>query len=97
MKILLACHGGFSRSILVRKMQEAAESEGLVIDINAIPVDDIQNHEKDIVLLGQQIAHELETLEDELSVPVFVIDSFDYGTMNGENVLKFVLDKLKGN
>ena len=96
MNILLACHGGFSTSMLVKKMEESASKKKLNLKIRAVPVDDIHNHEKDIVLLGPQIAHQIDALKEELKCPVYIIDSYDYGTMNGENVLEFVIDKLGG-
>lgn len=95
-KILLACSGGFSTSMLVQKMKEAATSKGLDVEILAVAEENIPEHlDSDVLLLGPQIGHRLEDLRGELSMPVYVIDSFDYGTMNGEKVLNFVLDEMK--
>lgn len=96
-KILLACAGGFSTSMLVQRMKTAAEQKGLVIEILAVAEDNIPDHpDSDVVLLGPQIGHRLDDLKEELTVPVYVIESFDYGTMNGEKVLDFVLAELNG-
>jgi Phosphotransferase system cellobiose-specific component IIB len=95
-KILLACSGGFSTSILVQKMKEAALAKGMDIEILAVAEDNIESHlDADVVLLGPQIGHRLDDLNDELDIPVFVINSIDYGMMNGENVLNFVLSELE--
>lgn len=95
-KILLACAGGFSTSMLVNRMKDAAAKKGLEIEILAVAEDNIPDHlNSDIVLLGPQIGHRLEDLRAELAIPVHVIKSFDYGTMNGENVLNFVLSELE--
>lgn len=95
-KILLACAGGFSTSMLVQKMQEAAKNKGMDVEILAVAEENINDHlDSDVLLLGPQIGHREEDLSNELSFPVFVIDSMDYGTMNGEAVLNFVLDKVK--
>lgn len=95
-KILLACAGGFSTSMLVQRMKEAAGKKGLEVEILAVAEDNIPEHEdSDIVLLGPQIGHRLDDLREDLAMPVHVIESFDYGTMNGENVLNFVLSELE--
>lgn len=91
-KIVLACAAGFSTSMLVAKMKEAAEEKGLDLWIGAVAESDIDDHlDSDILLLGPQIAYRLDDLRAELDLPVFVIESFDYGTMNGKAVLEFAL------
>lgn len=95
-KILLACSGGFSTSMLVQKMKQAATAKGMDVEIIAVAEENISEHlDSDILLLGPQIGHRLDDLKEELDMPVYVIDSFDYGTMNGENVLNYVLDEMK--
>ena len=94
-KILLACAGGFSTSMLVTAMLDAAKKKGIEVEIDAVAEADIENQmDVDILLLGPQIAHRLEELSEELSIPVLVIDSMDYGMMNGEKVLHDTLQKL---
>ena len=53
-KILLCCAAGMSTSMLVKKMQQAAEEHSLETMINAISISDIEEHlpEYDVVLLG---------------------------------------------
>ena len=95
-KILLACAGGFSTSMLVQKMQEAAKSKGIDVEILAVAENSIEDYlDFDVLLLGPQIGHRLEDLSIELTMPVYVIESIDYGTMNGEKVLNDTLSKLK--
>lgn len=95
-KILLACAGGFSTSMLVQKMQEAAKNRALDVEILAVGEGNIEDHlDSDVLLLGPQIGHREEELSQALSFPVFVIDSMDYGTMNGEAVLAFVLENVQ--
>lgn len=94
-KILLACAGGFSTSMLVQRMNEAASKKGLEVSILAVAEDNIPEHlDADIILLGPQIGHRLDDLQESMTMPVHVIEPFDYGTMNGENVLNFVLSEL---
>lgn len=95
-KILLACAGGFSTSMLVRKMQDAATAQGLDLEILAVAEENIYEHlDSDVLLLGPQIGHKLDDLKEELSFPVFVVDMMDYGMMNGEKVLNEVLENVK--
>ncbi len=94
-KILLACSGGFSTSMLVRRMKEAAVKKEIDVVILAVAEENIDDHlDSDILLLGLQIGHRLDDLKESLDFPVYVIDSFDYGTMNGESVLDFVLKEI---
>lgn len=96
MKILLACAGGFSTSMLVTKMKKAAENKGLEVEILAVAEENVADHlDSDILLLGPQIGHKLDDFTSEFDFPVHVIDSMDYGTMNGENVLNFALEEIK--
>ena len=96
-KIILACAGGFSTSLLVSKMQRAAEKKGIDVEIEAIAETNVENYsDMDILLLGPQIGHRLSILEKEVKCPVMTIDQYDYGTMNGEKVLEFALQTIKG-
>ncbi|MGM0110219.1 PTS sugar transporter subunit IIB [Enterococcus sp. DIV0187] len=94
-KILLACAGGFSTSMLVAKMKEAAIQKNYSVAIDAVAETDIEEHlDATIILLGPQIAHRLEDIRSEVTIPVEVIDSLDYGMMNGEKVLEMAWDKI---
>ena len=96
-KIILACAGGFSTSLLVSKMQAAALKKGIDVEIEAIAETNVENYsDMDILLLGPQIGHRLSILEKEVKCPVMIIDQYDYGTMNGEKVLEFALQTIKG-
>lgn len=95
-KILLACAGGFSTSMLVTRMKEARGAEYEDYEILAVPEADIPNHlDSDILLLGPQIAYMLEDLTESFDFPVRCIDSYDYGTMNGVSVFNNALKVLE--
>lgn len=95
-KILLACNGGFSTSILVQKMEEAASLQGVEVLVDAVPETDVEDYtDWDILLLGPQIGHRVDEFSESMPMPVFVVDSYDYGTMDGERVLKFALENCK--
>lgn len=98
-KILLACAGGFSTSMLARRMEDTAKAMGIEVEISAVGEDqafeETAGHsDVAILILGPQIAHRLEAFQKETSVPVMVINSYDYGTMNGEKVFKEVMEKI---
>ena len=97
-KILLACAMGMSTSLLVSKMKEAANDLDGEYKIWAIDIDSIDDEDDyDIVLLGPQVSYKLkEVIEDvdNKDIPIHVIDKMDYGTCNGEAVLKFAIDAL---
>ena len=98
-KILLCCAAGMSTSMVVRKMQKAAEAKGIEVEINAIGLEEftaeLPHH--DCGLLGPQIKYKLKDfkiLADEQHKPIAVINSMDYGMMNGEKILNETLALL---
>lgn len=60
-KILLSCAGGFSTSLLVNKMKEAAKAEGKEYEIKAVAAaqveDIIEKDAPDCILIGPQIKY----------------------------------------
>lgn len=90
--ILLVCSAGMSTSLLVTKMEKAAQEKQLEITILAVAEAEASHHydQANIVLLGPQVRFLKSKIEKQLAgknIPVQVIDSIDYGTMNGEAVL----------
>lgn len=90
--ILLVCSAGMSTSLLVTKMQKAAKEKGIEVKINAVAESDLKNNTEgiNVILLGPQVRYMLskvKALMEPKGVPVDVINSVDYGTMNGLKVL----------
>ncbi|MBK1809714.1 PTS sugar transporter subunit IIB [Clostridium sp. YIM B02505] len=101
MNILLCCAAGMSTSLLVTKMEKAAEKQGLEGKIWAAPATQINEHidKADVVLLGPQVRYllsKIKALGDEKGIPVDTIDPTHYGMCNGEEVLKTAI-KLVSN
>ncbi|HZJ86085.1 MAG TPA: PTS sugar transporter subunit IIB [Erysipelotrichaceae bacterium] len=99
-KIRLFCAAGFSTSMLVKKMNEAALADGIEVDIQACSQTKLMDNIKgiDVALLGPQIAYTLaksKQLCDEVNVPIDVIPMRDYGTLNGKAVLDFALNLIE--
>ena len=94
-KIMFVCSAGMSTSLLVTKMEQAAEKVGDEVEIFALPMSDGINRLStvDCVLLGPQVRFQKNTIEkameaDGVSKQCDVIDMKDYGMMNGEAVYK---------
>lgn len=95
-RILLACAGGMSTSLLMEKMKAEAEKQGIEVSVEARSEKSIEKllGTFDVLLLGPQVRYVLKNTEKLLAGrwPVAVIDMKDYGTMNGAKVLQTALD-----
>lgn len=94
--ILLACAGGFSTSMLVERMRGAAREKQLEVEIDAIGEGKIDRFidTVDVLLLGPQISHletDIKQRYGNKDVVIKVINSMDYGMMNGEKILNEAL------
>jgi PTS system cellobiose-specific IIB component len=92
--IMLVCSAGMSTSLLVTKMQKAAEERGMDADIFAVSASDADNNLEaknvNVLLLGPQVRFMKSQFEQKLApkgIPLDVINMSDYGMMNGEKVL----------
>jgi len=98
-KIMLVCSAGMSTSMLVTKMQKAAEGRGIEAEIFAVAESEAKNHKDvQVALLGPQVRFLKNKLEGQLAeygTPVDIIDTVAYGTMNGEKVLDQALSLIK--
>lgn len=98
-KIAVFCCAGMSTSLLVKKMNEAIKKRNLEIEVNAYSENDMVKHtDVDIVLLGPQIQYLLAKANGifgPYNIPVKIINSVDYGMMNGDKILDFSLKLMK--
>lgn len=92
--IMLACAAGMSTSLLVNKMQKAADEKGLDFEIFAASVseakDKVEEKAVDVILLGPQVRYMQQEFEDKFGsqgIPIAVIPMTDYGMMNGEKII----------
>ncbi|MBM7708785.1 PTS sugar transporter subunit IIB [Enterococcus lemanii] len=93
--IMLVCSAGMSTSLLVTKMQKAAEERGVEADIFAVSASEADQHLEskpvDVLLLGPQVRFMKAQFEKKLAskgIPLDVINMTDYGMMNGAKVLE---------
>lgn len=100
-EIYLFCSAGMSTSLLAKKMQGVADSYNLPIIVEAYSYSDIDKivTEKNpsCILLGPQVKYMLEEVTEKYGkkAPVMVIDTMDYGSMNGEKVIKAAVKLIK--
>lgn len=95
-KILLVCAAGMSTSMLVERMKKAATAKGIEAKIEAHPAPDFDAIFRDwnVILLGPQIRFQKANWAPkaaEAGIPLDVINTMDYGMMNGEKVLDHAL------
>jgi PTS system cellobiose-specific IIB component len=99
MKILLVCFAGMSTSIMMKKMKESAAKKKIDLDINAVPLSKFQDNLDGVnaILLGPQVRYAVKDVEKttEGKIPVMVINSVDYGMMNGDKVLDETIKMVK--
>ena len=100
-KIYLFCSAGMSTSLLASKMQNVANQHKLPIEVEAFPYAEIdkivEERNPDWILLGPQVKFMLKEVQAKFDekTPVDVINSVDYGSMNGEKVLKTAIKMIK--
>lgn len=100
--ILLACSAGMSTSMLVAKMEEAAQEQGIEANIWAVSQDKaIPDMEKaDVLLIGPQMRFmkkKYSIKADEVGIPLDVIDPMSYGRVDGKAVLTRALELIENN
>lgn len=102
-EIVLLCQYGASTGILTNNMRAEAEKQGLAVSINAYAeyqIETILKSKKvDVVLLGPQIRFKKKSFDEKYAdygVDFVIIDTMDYGTMNGKKVLECALQHCKG-
>ncbi|MGT2784540.1 PTS sugar transporter subunit IIB [Streptococcus merionis] len=99
--ILLACAAGMSTSLLVTKMEKAAQEQDEEVKIYAVSVAEVDKelaqNKIDVVLLGPQVRYEEANMKEKLEplgIPLAVINMQDYGMMNGAKVLQNALNLI---
>lgn len=101
MDIVLLCQYGASTGMLADSIREAARAKGIEASVNAYSISEADQvvSGADIVLLGPQMRFRLNELEKKYAgqgIPFLVINTRDYGMINGEKVLEAALNKIKG-
>lgn len=98
--ITLLCNAGMSTSLMVNKMRRIAAEQNIEAEIHAMAEFAFQNYDKptDVLLLGPQVRYKYDALKEKLGpsgIPIAVIDSQAYASMDAEAVLKTALDMIE--
>jgi len=96
-KITLLCTAGISTTMLVEKMKQAVKDNGWDYEIAAYGMVDAEKvvPESSIILLGPQLRYNEKKLNE--SYPDKIIRSIsmkDYGSMDGEAVVRFARKEM---
>lgn len=100
-RFYLFCDNGMSTSLLASRMQKVADANQLPIEIKAFSEKNmgniVEHYQPEVILLGPQVKHLEGKVSDRYGENhvVLVIDSQDYGNMDGERVLKKALKCYK--
>lgn len=95
--VKLFCQNGASTGMLARKIQSAADKAGLEMTVGAYPDSTMAKNilGADLVLIAPQIRFKLpEIRKNYPEYRYLAVDTFDYGMMNGENILKCIRKEL---
>lgn len=103
--ILLLCEMGASTSILEGRMNDYAKDNGLDVSVDARSMHDIERILKgekkiDYILLGPQVSYKKANFVEKYggyNIPIDTISFDDYAMMNGEGVVKRVMEALAKN
>ncbi len=101
MKILICCAGGFSSSIVEKKMRDYGTKIGEEIEVHAVGTSEVDEIIKDgyqVLLYAPQVrnrARELQASADRAGIPCALMAPQDYALANAENIYKQV-KKLLG-
>ncbi|TDQ37691.1 PTS sugar transporter subunit IIB [Aureibacillus halotolerans] len=95
--IVLVCSAGMSTSLLVKSMEDAAKTSDKDISIQATASESLANleNEIDVLMLGPQVGYMKKEFEQKYvpkGIKVEVINTVDYGRMNGDKVLARALE-----
>lgn len=101
-KIALVCEHGASTGLCVRKMLEASMESEAECDIAAYSLSKLENivSEMDCVLFGPQISFKLDKFKKtypDYAAKMMVINSMDFGMMNGGRILKDAIKLIEKN
>lgn len=101
MKILLCCAGGFSSSIVMKKMAQYGESIGEEIIIKAVGTggveDELSEGGYQVLLTAPQVRNRFKSLEEtasQFNVPCAAMAPQDYAIANCEHIYKQVKDLI---
>lgn len=100
MKIILICNLGMSSGLLGEKLKEAATKSGIEADVEAIPMNEIEELDLsgvDCVLISPQVRYMKNDVEKMAngSCVVLVMDSVEFGLMQADKIMDRIIEAVK--
>ena len=100
MKIILICNLGMSSGLLGEKLKEAATKSGIEADVEAIPMNEIEELDLsgvDCVLISPQVRYMKNDVEKMAngSCAVLVMDSVEFGLMQADKIMDIIIEAVK--
>ena len=100
MKIILICNLGMSSGLLGEKLKEAATKSGFEADLEAIPMNEIEELDLsgvDCVLISPQVRYMKNDVEKMAngSCAVLVMDSVEFGLMQADKIMDRIIEAVK--
>jgi PTS system cellobiose-specific IIB component len=97
LNVMFVCCAGMSTSLLVEKVNQTAKAQNLEVNVYALGEADAKKDlaQADILLLGPQVRYLEAGFKQELegkATKVGVVDMMAYGRMDGEAVLKQIME-----
>lgn len=98
MKILVVCNAGMSSSILVKKIKEYAQSQGIEAVVQAVSSasvsDEVGNW--DVCLVAPQIMYAVDEIKGKLNIPTQAVEMRTYAIADGKAAFEQINNMLKG-
>ena len=102
LKVMFVCCAGMSTSLLVEKVNQAAEKAGVDVDVFAMGETEAKKNlsQADVLLLGPQVRYLENSFKKSMGdskTKLGVVDMIAYGRMDGEKVLAQILEMAEQN
>lgn len=102
-KVLIICGAGASSGFLAKNVRQALKARDLSNEYSVIARSDSELSEYiddiDMLLLGPHLKYMLKDKEEYCknhgNVPVYVINQRIYGSLNGNGIIDFIIEKFK--
>lgn len=101
-KIALICQYGASTGMFAARMKQTAKKFNIEMTAKAYPDSQLESiiDVHDIILLGPQVGFKKDDIINrypQYAKKIYLIDSVDFGMMNGEKVLKQIIKIMEEN
>lgn len=98
MKILVVCNAGMSSSILVKKIKEYAQNQGIEAVVQAVSSASISDEvgNWDACLVAPQIMYAVDEIKEKLKIPTQAVEIRTYAIADDKAAFEQIDNMLKG-